>query len=164
MADVSDDAFVVDVKEAFFGLLREFGCSDSFMVEAFTIAGKNRNAAKIPILFIEKSLSLISYVLFLIVVNVDCNPLTINIIVQKHILRLGKLPKSYGLSITRFFLVIIPTQRFVRVEPRFEVASRVAALQLFVLALVLILQLPSYISVLSRVSGIFFILAFYRTS
>ena len=91
MADVSDNAFVVDVKEAFFGLLREFGCSDSFMVEAFTIAGKNRNAAKIPILFNEKSLSLISYVLFLIMVNVDCNPLIINIIVQKHILRLDKL-------------------------------------------------------------------------
>ncbi|APD88174.1 hypothetical protein BM527_10055 [Alteromonas sp. Mex14] len=86
MADVSDDAFVNDAKEAFFGLLREFCCPDSFMVEAFTIAGKNRNVANIPILFIEKSLSLISYVLFLIMVNVDCKPLIINIIVQKHIL------------------------------------------------------------------------------
>ncbi|APD90054.1 hypothetical protein BM524_09785 [Alteromonas mediterranea] len=86
MADVSDWAFASEVFEVFPGLLREFGCPDSIMVVAFAIAGKNRNVANIPDLFIEKSLFLISYFLFLIMVNVDCTRLTINIIVQKHIL------------------------------------------------------------------------------
>ncbi|QDG38636.1 hypothetical protein FJN14_09365 [Alteromonas mediterranea] len=79
MADVSDWAFASEVFEVFSGLLREFGCPDSIMVVAFAIAGKNRNVANIPSLFIEKSL-------FLMMVNVDCTRLTINIIVQKHIL------------------------------------------------------------------------------
>jgi len=61
--------------------LREFGCPGSIMVVAFAIAGKSTNAAKIPILFIEKSLFLISYC-----VNVDCNLPSINIFVQKYTL------------------------------------------------------------------------------
>ncbi|TKB03633.1 hypothetical protein E5672_07720 [Alteromonas portus] len=91
MAEVSDCASASEVFEVFFALLKEFGCPVSSIIEAVTIAGKNRNAANIPILFIEKSLSLLSYVLFLIMVNVDCNLPLINITVQKRTLRFNNL-------------------------------------------------------------------------
>ena len=69
------------------------------------------------------------------------------------------LYQAYKLSMTRFVKIIILPKHFARFEDCSKIVINSAAPLLFILVLVLILQHLFYISVLSRVSGTFFILA-----